>query len=268
MFEKFQDYMYYLLPGPLKKVIPKKNQFYILFKVFGKLLDQTKEDIFKVREQSMIMGASGRMLDEHGADRKVERFQGEDDESYRIRLSMKNLIAEMAGTEEGIKYALKSLGLKNFYIEPLWKEDDERWAEFYVYVDEKDMDLISNFNTVRSTVREVKMASSLPNYGFVIHMKNINYNEVSVINTFTFNFFANRFLYLDGTWLLDGNKQLSFYEEYSEPIIVSSINNSQISISESFEYSVRIEKNLWLLDGSHVLDGTRMLNAEIIEEVL
>lgn len=269
MFDKFQDYMYYLLFGPLKKIVKVKNQFYILFKVFGKVLDQTKEDIFKVREQSMIVSSNVKMLVEHGADRTMKKLQDETEEQYRTRLSMKNIIAEKAGSNEGIIYALKSLGFKNFYIEPLWKEDLERWAEFYVFIDEKDMDLFKNFNSIRNAVRDVKMASSLPNYGFIVHVKNSNLNDVSVINTFPINFFGNRSLYLDGSWLLDGNNLLSGYENYVEPIRVNTINNFNVNVNEIFSYGIKIEKDSWSLDGSYSLDGTKLLDSgAIIEEVL
>lgn len=58
MFEKFSDYMYSLLFTPLKKVRQAVNQFYLFFKVVGKLFDDTKADIFRVREESMIASAS------------------------------------------------------------------------------------------------------------------------------------------------------------------------------------------------------------------
>ncbi|MCY9758871.1 hypothetical protein M5X00_32150, partial [Paenibacillus alvei] len=110
MFEKFSDYMYYLLISPWKKVVRKENQFYIFLKVIGKLFDQTKEDIFRVREESMIITASEQMLNEHGRERDMPRLKGEDIEAYRLRLMMKNMIATQAGTEQGILTALKALG--------------------------------------------------------------------------------------------------------------------------------------------------------------
>lgn len=165
MFDKFKDYMYYLLHGPLKKIIKKNNQFYILFKVFGKLFDKTKEDIFKVREQLIILTASERMLEEHGIDRSMKRLKGEDTESYRRRLLMKNIIAEKAGTNEGILLALSSLGYESSRIEPYYLYDPTLWAEFIIYLDGKNQSNIRDLDIINEEVMKVKPASAKPNYG-------------------------------------------------------------------------------------------------------
>jgi len=269
MFEKFQDYMYYLLPGPLKKIAKTKNQFYILFKVFGKVFDQSKQDIFRVREESMIISASGKMLSEHGRDRNMPRFQGEDVENYRIRLSMKNIIAEKAGSNEGIVYALRSLGFKNFDIQPLWKKDPERWAEFMIIIDEQDIDLCKTFNAVKSTVRDVKMASSLPNYGFQLYSSNpSSANETVVKNTMAVNFFGNISILLDGSWMLDGTNLLSGYVGYREPMPMRTYLQMSVPTSQDLKAMLTTEYNLWRLDGSFRLDGTKELSAAIWEEEL
>ncbi|MEF2968367.1 hypothetical protein V3851_23670 [Paenibacillus sp. M1] len=165
MFEKFVDYMFYLLFGPLKKVIKKSNQFYIFFKVIGKLFDQTKQDIFKVREESMIISASELMLEIHGAERDMPRLKGEDVESYRMRLLMKNVIAEQAGTKNGILTALKALGYDQSYIEPYYIYDPERWAEFIVYLGSSTPPGINDIAIIDGEVMKVKPARSKPNYG-------------------------------------------------------------------------------------------------------
>lgn len=165
MFEKFQDYMYYLLVGPLKKVSKTKNQFYILFKVFGKLFDQTKQDIFRVREESMIVSASEKMLEEHGRDRAMKRLKGESVENYRTRLSMKNIIAEQAGTYEGILLALKALGYEQSKIEPFYIHDPSRWAEFIIYLKSKTPSSINDIRVIDNEVMKVKPASGKPSYG-------------------------------------------------------------------------------------------------------
>lgn len=165
MFEKFQDYMYYLLVGPLKKVSKTKNQFYILFKVFGKLFDQTKQDIFRVREESMIVSASEKMLEEHGRDRAMKRLKGESVENYRTRLSMKNIIAEQAGTYEGMLLALKALGYEQSKIEPFYIHDPSRWAEFTVYLSSKQQSGINDITIIDKEIMKVKPSSGLPSYG-------------------------------------------------------------------------------------------------------
>ena len=266
MFEKFEDYMYYLLFTPLKKIIKKDNQFYILFKVFGKIFDQTKKDILEIRKQSMIISATGRALEEHGADRNLKKFKDEDEESYRIRLSMKNIIAEKAGSNEGIILALKSLGYENPKVEPYYIRNPERWAEFSVIIDESEMDIIKDFNIVRNNVKAVKMASSLPNYGFGIHTKIVNKIYARTINRVFLNFRGNIPLYIDGTWKLNGDKVLDGHEVYKEPITVSMTNRVIIPTNEIFKVKVTTKKNLWYLDGTYELDGAMTLDAEIIEE--
>ena len=165
MFEKFQDYMYYLLPGPLKKIAKAKNQFYTLFKIFGKVFDQTKKDIFRVREESMIISASDKMLEEHGRDRTMKRLKGEDIESYRMRLSMKKIIAEKAGTNEGILLALKALGYDKSRIEPFYLHDPDRWAEFTIYLSSKQQSGVNDISIIDKEVMKVKPASGKPSYG-------------------------------------------------------------------------------------------------------
>lgn len=178
MFEKFQDYMYYLLFGPLKKAAKAKNQFYILFKVIGKLFDQTKQDIFRVREESMVISASSRMLEEHGRDRRMKRLKGESVENYRTRLSMKNIIAEQAGTEPGMRLALKALGYEQSRIEPFYIHDPERWAEFLVYLASKQQSGVNDIAVIDQEVMKVKPASGKPNYGIE------EYTQVEVRSAF------------------------------------------------------------------------------------
>lgn len=165
MFDKFVDYMYYLLFSPLKKVIKKNNQFYIFFKVLGKLFDRTKEDIFRVREEAMIVSASEDLLHVHGAERDMPRLKGEDIENYRMRLMMKNIIAEEAGTKKGILTALRALGYDQSYIEPYYLQDPERWAEFIVYLGSKAPSGINDIAVIDAEVMKVKPARSKPNYG-------------------------------------------------------------------------------------------------------
>lgn len=272
MFDKFQDYMYYLLYGPLKRVTKLKNQFYLLFKVMGKVFDQTKQDIFRVREESMIISASERLLDEHGRDRGMQKLKGESVESFRTRLSMKNIIAEKAGTNEGILIALKSLGYKHVNIAPTYKymNDSERWAEFHVLIPEDDIDLNKQFDNTKIIVKSVKPASALPNYAFTLpSSKNLNsHNNPVMINTLYLNFKDNKGLLLDGSWMLDGSEFLSGNDQTY--LIHETDFISQLSILNSSNISamIYIEKNFWSLDGNNLIDGTKQLNAEIIEEVL
>ena len=165
MFEKFQDYMFYLLYGPLKRISKAKNQFYLLFKVLGKVFDQIKEDIFRVREESMIISASERFLDEHGKDRDMRRLKGETVESYRTRLSMKKIIAELAGTSKGMILALKALGYDKSRIEPFYIHDQARWAEFTIYLSSRLESGVNDISVIDAEIMKIKPASAKPSYG-------------------------------------------------------------------------------------------------------
>lgn len=164
-FDNFRDYMFYLLFGPLKKGKKAINQFYIFFKVIGKIFDEMKADIFRVRRESMIETASPVMLPVHGADRDMPRLQGEDIEAYRQRLLMKGTIARAAGTRPGILYALSSIGYDQSYIEPMYQEDPTRWAEFIVFLRGSAQSGINDLKIIDSEVMKVKEGSSLPSYG-------------------------------------------------------------------------------------------------------
>ncbi len=65
MFERFADYMYYLLTAPFKRVRKEINQWYLLFKVLGKRLDEAKEALQRARDETMVATCSPLMLQEH-----------------------------------------------------------------------------------------------------------------------------------------------------------------------------------------------------------
>lgn len=163
--KNFGEYMYYLLHAPLKKVKKKDNQFYIFFKAVGKLYDRSKNCIFKVREMGNVISAEGVVLDWHGKDRKMPRLDVEDDEYYRKRLMLKKVIAEKAGSNEGIKYALSTLGYEKSEVVPFHVINPDRWAEFIVFLNNDKPSLINDIDVIDNEVMNVKLASSLPNYG-------------------------------------------------------------------------------------------------------
>ena len=109
-FDTFGEYMFDLLFAPLKKGKRAVNQFYIFFKVVGRIFDGMKADVFRVRDESNIVSASPVMLPVHGQDRNMPRLEGEDVESYRTRLAMKGVISERGGLKSGILYVLTALG--------------------------------------------------------------------------------------------------------------------------------------------------------------
>lgn len=167
MFEHVGDYMYYLLHGPLKRGQQLRNQFYVFFGVIGRLFDRLKSDIFRVHEEGMVLTASDTMLAAHGQDREMPRLKGEDAETYRMRLVMASITAELAGTYAGELAVLVSMGLTSSTIEPYYLRDPERWAEFIVWIrppedGELPPIILANLNY---EVRRVKEIGAKPNYG-------------------------------------------------------------------------------------------------------
>lgn len=163
MFRRFGEYMFFLLNAPLKKLKDGKNQFKIFFSVIGLIFDGIKEDIFRFREQKMISTADPAMLEVIGQDRDMYRLQGESIEDYRRRLQMKAIIAEMAGTGEGLKLALEMIGYPDCSIEPLYLTDRSRWAEIYINVPIRH-DV--SYDAIIAETLKVKTARTLPHLRF------------------------------------------------------------------------------------------------------
>lgn len=165
----FGEYMFYLLTTPLKKS-KSVNQFRIFFRVMGLLFDDTKQDIFRVRRESNIATASKAMLQVHGDDRNMVRLKGEETEYFRHRLLMKAIVAQMAGTRQGILYALQALGYAGCDVSPVYVDDPERWAEFYVHLNvDLDTEPKLELPVIMEEVRKVKEASAKPVY--LLHYK-------------------------------------------------------------------------------------------------
>ena len=127
MADNFTEYLYELLPAPLKRGKKAVNQFFIFFKAIGGLYDDCKQDIFRLREMSMLASATDAVLQLHGQDRDMPRLNGETLENYRERLLMKGIIAEAAGTNEGIRYVAQAFGYDNVIITT--PSDPAHWAE-------------------------------------------------------------------------------------------------------------------------------------------
>lgn len=269
MFEKFSDYMWYLLHSPLK-VKRLGNSIFTLFIVLGILFDEVKEQFLSIQKQGNILTATGRYLDLCGRDRNIPRLKNEDDESYRKRLLMKVEVAQRAGTLKGLEIALNALGYK-VEIRPAYLEDETRWAEFWVILDEEiDRHEIYDFKVIKQTVMEVKQASAKPNYGFRYHIdvENLNKLETHICYTIPLNFYNNIPLYLDGTWQLDGSYSLSGLKigKKQESRVSMKIGTS-VKSGSSCNGSVEMN-TMWTLDGTYLLDGSKKLNAGIWKEEL
>lgn len=163
MFDKFGDYMFFLLNAPLKKLKNGKNQLKIFFSVAGENFDAMLEDIMKFRRQKMISKAEPVMLELTGRDRDMFRMQDETVEMYRRRLQMKAVIAELGGTNTGLLLAMDALGYPECTVEPLYKTDRSRWAEIYIDI------LVThdiNYAAILYEVLKIKPARTLPYFRF------------------------------------------------------------------------------------------------------
>ena len=164
-YNRFGEYMFDLLFAPLKKGKRAVNQFFIFFKVIGRVFDGLKEDALRVRDETNIATASPVMLPVHGQDRNMPRLAGESVEGYRTRLAMKGIIAEKGGLKDGILYALAALGYEQSTIEPFAFQDPERWAEFIVFLKGSQQSGVNDLNVIDAEVCKVKEGSSKPAYG-------------------------------------------------------------------------------------------------------
>lgn len=164
-YDRFGEYMFDLLFAPLKKGKRTVNQFFIFFKVVGRVFDGLKEDALRVRDETNVATASPVMLPVHGQDRNMSRLAGETVEGYRTRLAMKGIIAEKGGLKDGILYALAALGYEQSTIEPFALQDPDRWAEFIIYLKGSQQSSVNDLNVIDAEVCKVKEGSSKPAYG-------------------------------------------------------------------------------------------------------
>ncbi|MGN9098652.1 hypothetical protein ACTNAX_16670, partial [Flintibacter porci] len=91
-FETFGAYMFDLLFAPLKRGKRAANQFFIFFKVIGRIFDGMKKDAFRLRDELNVATASPVMLPVHGQDRDMPRLEGESIENYQATLGQEETI--------------------------------------------------------------------------------------------------------------------------------------------------------------------------------
>ena len=159
-YDRFGEYMFDLLFAPLKKGKRAVNQFYIFFKVIGRIFDGLKKDALRVRDETNIATASPIMLPVHGQDRNMPRLFGESDEGYRTRLAMKGIISEWGGTRQGILYILAALGYEQANITSIGPQDPDRWAEFIVDLGVGNDKAVRDLNYIYDQIQTVKEGSS------------------------------------------------------------------------------------------------------------
>lgn len=168
MLERFADYMYYLLLTPFKRVRKEVNQWYLLFKVFGARFDKAKEALLQARDETMVATCSQVMLQEHGRDRGLTRYEGEKLENYRKRIALYEQVCRLGGTNEGIILAVMSLGYDDVAVIPAREVEGNstHWAEFYVDISMNDEPHPIPFDVIYKEVRKKKEVGAKDNYLF------------------------------------------------------------------------------------------------------
>lgn len=285
--ESFIEYMWYLFTSPFKKVKKTLNHWYTLCKVFGKRLDECKEDLLRARDEGMVATCSDEMLPVHAADRNLSRYTGESPDNFRSRIAMYEEVCQLGGLNEGIILAVKALGYTNPVIRSArdFKGDTTRWAEFYlIIVMDVDEEHPIAFSILRKTVRQWKEVEAKDNYymEYKTEVKEPHTGAFQRVDYKKFIYFYD-YLKLDGKWQLDGSHLLdavvhgyptrigylyrSRYEQHSAGLSMASFRNKHTLITTvSAKMGFRAYANYfegfylktdgkWQLDGSHTLDA-------------
>lgn len=166
----FHEFMWKLAHEPFKKTSNQNNDISKLLHAFGEVLEDTKNNIFLIRRQGLLMTATGKALDAHGGKR-FPRYSSESDTRYQNRLLNRKEQAMKAGTVEGMLLTLQSLGYPNAEINPFYELDTERWAEFYIMLDKVQLNKLDNFEVVNQEIMKTKTSSSYPNYAYAYYDK-------------------------------------------------------------------------------------------------
>lgn len=249
MIENFIEYMWYLLTTPFKKLKKSLNQWYILCRVFGRRFDEIKEDILRARDEGMVATCSQEMLSVHGADRGLTRYEGEEPENFRSRISMYDELCKLGGTNEGVLLAVQTLGYPSPVIvranDRDWVlSDEDRWAEFYIVLNmDIDQEYPIGFNILQKAVRKWKEVGAKDNYYFAFHLFCLN-NMEDVLRM---------------VLMAQVQTQMQAQNRVALPMHTDTEMDSGLR--------VEIKNNLFYLDGEYRLDGSKPLNTyEIIEE--
>lgn len=189
MYQKFRDYLYYLLPAAFKRTRKEMNQWYIFFKVLGDEYDRVKMELEDALDQTSIVTCKDFMLPYFGQDRDMYQYPDEPSDTYRSRIALHDEVEALGGTKEAILLAARSLGYGK--AEHVWLPDlgyKDKWSQFLLRVtveDEKEHP--AGFETLKNEVRKAKDSTSLDNYCFCNELSGNVYvgAELSVKNYVT-----------------------------------------------------------------------------------
>ncbi|MCX4297447.1 MAG: hypothetical protein OSJ73_10495 [Lachnospiraceae bacterium] len=240
MFDKFSDYMQYLLPTAFKRQ-KKQNQLLIYCKVIGRLYDSLLQLILRLREEAILETCDSRMLEVFGNDYEMPQMRGETLEMYRRRLQMKALTAAAAGTQKGILYAMESVGYPNCTITPFYLTDPDRWAEIRidVFAESVDVDNPIAYGSVVAEVMKVKKASTLPHWRFYYPIKiwetDINYINAA-IRFIVFIPFWGDYIYT-GPYCYDGTLLYNAVRKYKIGLLIRYLMHTKTQQYVAYRYN-------------------------------
>lgn len=244
IYEKFCEYMYYLLMSPLKKLKKPFNQWYLLFTVLGRRMDTARGMIEKASLQTMATTCEEELLYVFAMERKLTRYEGESAESFRKRIVNCAEIYKYGGTDAGIVKTVQSLGFEKVEVvkAKALMGNSGRWAEFYVIITINVIDGGRiNFSALQNGVRAIKQVGAKDNYLFVFETENQN----EAIHDNQVNACIVACIHVDH--VLEAGAVLVILTE-------ANVQN---------EIDTKILTNVWHLDGTYKLDGSMRLNAKV-----
>ena len=247
MFDKFCDYMYYLLTTPFKLVKKSLNQWYIFCQVFGRYFDDAMESLYHAAEQTMVATCEPEMLLIQAEERGMTRYSGEDAENFRKRIANYAEICRLGGSDAGVLLAVKSLGFNSVSIikAKVLKQDDERWAEFYIILNmNPDDELPVDYDVLRYQVRKVKYTTALDNYQLIIYLELRNTNNIIARGIVTA---------VNKAECVQNNRMVIRCK------IVTEVQSA---------LQLNIKNDLWCFDGTYLFDGSKKFDAYETQEEL
>lgn len=166
MFDKFRDYLYYLLPTPFKKLKKELNQWYIFLSVIGDEYDKVQAELERALEETAVATCSDSLLEYYAQEREMYRYPNESNDTYRSRIAMRDEVEALGGTKQAILLAAKTLGFID--AEHIWLPDlgySDKWSQFLLRVTVNGVqDFPTDIETLKAEVRKAKDSTSLDNY--------------------------------------------------------------------------------------------------------
>jgi hypothetical protein len=155
------DYLWWLLPGFLKKKDREASLVGALCAVWGGLLDDARTTLSETIPLMLVETATGDWLDRLARARRIFRGGGESDESLRTRVLAACTIKQKGGTLPGMIEGLTALGYGVEVLEPF--EGTDKWSRFVVRLLTWD-GIVQDQMIVFSAVRALKPAHAKAHY--------------------------------------------------------------------------------------------------------